>query len=145
MSSQGERHGTGPEDKHDGVRDAADDALGHLRAAQAELDKAHKWDLLDLLGGGAYSSIVKREKLQKANDEIKAAQEATRGLSRELQGTGAGAGTDMQLELDDFWSLGEIPLDNFYSSLKMQERIEEAQKRVGQAIEQVKAVRDSLD
>lgn len=44
--------------------DAGNRALFSLRAAQGQLNSAKNWGVVDLLGGGLITSIIKRSKME---------------------------------------------------------------------------------
>lgn len=130
--------------EYSSVIEAADDALDHLNAARQELNKAANWGLYDMMGGGMFGSLIKRNKLQNANREIEQAKRAMLHFSQELEGAHIDANAGLHIDLGDFWSLSDIFLDNFFSDMMMQQRIGEAMQQVDQAIRQVEYIRNQL-
>ena len=54
---------------------AADKTLIHLNAALKELESAKNWGIFDLLGGGMFTSIIKRGHLNDVETESTLARE----------------------------------------------------------------------
>lgn len=67
---------------------ACDNALYYLNNAQHYLGSAGNWGIMDLLGGGFISTIVKHSKLDDAKAEMENAKYAVQTLKKELQDVG---------------------------------------------------------
>ena len=57
--------------------DAADAALKHLGNAADMLDDAGRWGIVDMLGGGLITTLLKHRKISDAQDEIDEAKRAS--------------------------------------------------------------------
>ena len=81
------------------AREAGARALNSLRQAESHLDSARGWGLLDMFGGGFFSTMLKRGRMDDARRCIQQAQYDLQAFSREL--------ADVHLpsvELDGFWA-----------------------------------------
>ena len=53
-------------EKREAVK-AGERALASLKSAKSKLDEAKSWGVVDILGGGIVSSLIKRSKMDDAN------------------------------------------------------------------------------
>lgn len=72
-----------PREIHEAIN-AADDALIALRKAEKSLSSAGSWGVLDLLGGGFFSSLMKHGKIDQAQYALEDARFALQRLQAEL-------------------------------------------------------------
>ena len=66
------------------AQQAAQEVLVHLDKGIELLQSASKWGMWDLLGGDFLPSLIKRRKIQAANQEIEALAQSLRYLNQEL-------------------------------------------------------------
>ena len=59
-------------------------ALDALAEAADSLDSAKRWGIVDILGGGFVTSMVKHSRLGDANRELARAREEIRAFTREI-------------------------------------------------------------
>lgn len=76
---------------------AANEALEHLRAAADELNSAGRWGMVDMMGGGFFTSAIKHGRLSNAQDEIQEAKRALKRFSRELRDVDEDAGLNVEV------------------------------------------------
>ena len=122
--------------------DAADAALNHLEQARELLASAGNWGMFDMLVGGMFSSMVKRDKMRRANDELAAARGALERFVvelRDVENMGA-----LDLDMGNFMLFADVFFDNPFVDFYVQGQIREAQYKVDKAIEQVGEVRALL-
>jgi len=122
---------------------AGDEAIYHLEGAQNMLNSAGNWGIADILGGGLFISMIKRNKMREAQREMDEAREALQAFSRELQDVDRAM--DIDLDLDGFLGFADFFFDNFMVDVMVQSRISDAKRQVNEAIEQVNDVCDILD
>ena len=110
-------------------------ALNSLRQAQEHLEGARGWGMLDMVGGGFLSTMLKQNKMEKAQSCIQQAQDDLRCFSRELQDV------DMpSVELGGFITFADYFFDGFLADFMVQQKINQAREQVAQAIDRVEAI-----
>ena len=123
--------------------DAGKRALDSLYAAKNELHKARNWGIVDMLGGGTITSLIKRSKMSDAQKYIEQAKMDLRRFSNELSDV---AGL-MFLDFDtkDFLSFADWFFDGFAVDFLVQDRINKAGKQVDEAISRVENILNQLE
>lgn len=121
---------------------AANDALCHLEASNDCLKSAGNWGVVDLLGGGFFSTLMKHGKMDHAQDELFEAKTALRRFATELQDIRQIE--DIHLEVDDFLTFADFFFDGVIADWLMQKRIDEAKQQVTDAIIKVRDIRSRL-
>lgn len=120
------------------ARAAGTRALQSLDEAADQLDSARNWGLLDILGGGILTSLVKRSRLDGASEEVERAQRDLEAFARELRDCSGVTGVD--LRRSDMLELFDIAFDNSITDLFVQFRIEDARADVRRARARVQAI-----
>jgi hypothetical protein len=107
---------------------AADAVLTPLTEATRLLEAASGWSTYDLLGGGMVTDLVKRDRMNAAAEQLRAADQALRYLSAELSDLGQRAAYEVMLPggLDAF----DLWFDDIFSSWAVHNRIGDAQAKV---------------
>ena len=130
------------EQEIDEALEAADYALDSLRKAESDLDSASSWGMFDILGGGLISTLIKHNDMDDAQAHMEEAKSALEKLSQELKDV------DYQINLDftvsDFLSFADYFFDGLLADLFVQDRINEAEQQVKEAITKVESIRDHL-
>ena len=130
------------EQEIDEALEAADYALDSLRKAESDLDSASSWGMFDILGGGLISTLIKHNDMDDAQAHMEEAKGALEKLSQELKDV------DYQINLDftvsDFLSFADYFFDGLLADLFVQDRINEAEQQVKEAITKVESIRDHL-
>ena len=130
------------EQEIDEALEAADYALDCLRKAESDLDSASSWGMFDILGGGLISTLIKHNDMDDAQAHMEEAKGALEKLSQELKDV------DYQINLDftvsDFLSFADYFFDGLLADLFVQDRIDEAEQQVKEAITKVESIRDHL-
>lgn len=100
---------------------AAQEVIFRLDNAIQSLDSAKNWGIFDMLGGGMFASLFKREKIRGANDEIHEVSRAIRRLNKEL------SDIDMHLPMEISDSMGDnffdVWFDNIFTDMRVQGEI----------------------
>ena len=120
------------------ARAAGTRALQSLDEAADQLDSARNWGLLDILGGGILTSLVKRSRLDGASEEVERAQRDLEAFARELRDCSGVTGVD--LRRSDMLELFDIAFDKSITDLFVQSRIEDARADVRRARARVQAI-----
>ena len=117
-------------------------ALESLRAAQRELDSAKNWGLVDMFGGGFFSSMIKRGKMNNAEQYMQQAKYDLRSFSKELRDVDQVM--DLHINTDDFLSFADWFFDGFAVDWMVQSRINQAKEQVDEAIYRVERILSGL-
>lgn len=123
--------------------DAADAALKHLGNAADMLDDAGRWGIVDMLGGGLITTLLKHRKISDAQDEIDEAKRALRIFVKELDDVDEATG--LNVELGSGLQFADIFFDGVLADWIAQNKIDRAKQQVADAMHQVYAVRSQLE
>lgn len=121
---------------------ACDNALYYLNNAQGYLSSAGNWGIMDLLGGGFISTIVKHSKLDDAQQEMENAKYAVQTLKKELQDVGRIE--SININVGDFLTFADFFFDGLVADWLVQSKIRDAERQVAQAIRQINEIRYQL-
>ena len=119
---------------------AADDALYHLESAKKYLSSAGNWGLLDIIGGGTITGLVKHSKMGNAEREVQAAKYALQKFSKELRDVSGYS----SIHINDLLTLADFIFDGFLADVLVQSKISEAKRQCDDAIRRVKTIRGEL-
>ncbi len=117
------------------AREAGVRALNSLRLAQRYLKKAGNWGIVDILGGGVISSLIKHSRISEAQACVQQAEADLDTFRREL--------ADIRvpdLQIGGFLTFADFFFDGLLSDLLVQSRIREAIRRLDDACRQVEDV-----
>ena len=120
---------------------AANDGLAHLERAADLLDDASRWGVVDMLGGSFATTLLKHRKIDDAQDEVDAAKRALQLFVGQIDGI---EGVGLNVELGGVLQFFDLFCDNVINDLFAQRRIKDSQRRVDEAIREVRRVRDQL-
>ena len=123
--------------------DAADAALKHLGNAADMLDDAGRWGIVDMIGGGLITTMLKHRKISDAQDEIDEAKRALRIFGKELDDVDEATG--LNVELGSGLQFADIFFDGVLADWIAQNKIDRAKQQVADAMRQVYAVRSQLE
>ena len=123
--------------------DAADAALKHLGNAADMLDDAGRWGIVDMIGGGLITTMLKHRKISDAQDEIDEAKRALRIFVKELDDVDEATG--LNVELGSGLQFAGIFFDGVLADWIAQNKIDRAKQQVADAMRQVYAVRSQLE
>ena len=124
------------------AREAGERALQSLRNAENELNSAKNWGMVDMLGGGFLSSMIKRGKMSNAQNYMEQAKYDLRNFSKELRDVDQVM--DLHINTDDFLSFADWFFDGFAVDWMVQSRINRAREQVDEAIRRVEYVLRNL-
>ena len=120
--------------------DAADNALEHLRSARKYLDSAGNWGLLDMIGGGLISGIMKHSKMGNAEREIDNARYALQKFSKELRDVSGYS----SIHINEFLTFADFFFDGFVADILVQSKISDGKRQCDDAIRRVEDIRSEL-
>ena len=118
-------------------------ALEKLKTAQEKLTSAGNWGLLDMLGGGFLSTMIKRSKIDEANRLMEEARVGLWRFQKELKDVNLPL--DLKLEVGSFLSFADYFFDGVVADFMVQSKINDAKQQVGEAIYRVQQVLNELE
>ena len=120
--------------------DAGERALDSLYGVRKELESAGTWGLLDMFGGGMFTTFVKHSKMNDAQRYMERAKRDLAAFSREL----ADVSETLNINTGDFLSFADYFFDGFLADMMVQSRIHDAQRQVDDAIYRVESILSRL-
>ena len=122
---------------------AADSALQHLNNAASLLEKAKNWGWVDAFVGGVITTMVKRNRMNDAQNELFMAYDSIKKL---LSCVGNAGSIDyiMIQDVDGFVSFADFFLDNPIADFYIQSKIDDALKKVRETSAKISAIRTRL-
>lgn len=121
---------------------AGERALNSLSSAFFELKSARNWGIVDIVGGGFFSTLIKHSKMGKAQSYMEQARYDLRNFSKELRDVEGYV--DLNIDLNDFLSFADFFFDGLIADWMVQSRINQARNQVEEAIRRVEYVMDRL-
>lgn len=104
--------------------DAGYRAINSLKTARDNLNSAKNWGLLDMFGGGFFSTMLKHSKIDQARQNMEQAKYDLRNFSRELNDVNIAC--DLNINIGDFLSFADYFFDGFVADWMVQDRINNA-------------------
>lgn len=105
------------------AKEAVDQVIVRIDAGIKQLESASSWGILDILGGGLISSLVKRNKIGEANRSLEEISSSLKDLNKEL--------SDVDISLPDTIpdsfsdELFDMVFDNIFTDIRVQGEIKE--------------------
>lgn len=122
--------------------DAGERALSSLRKAQEKLKSAGNWGLFDMFGGGLFSTMIKRSKMDEAQSLMENAKSDLKSFQKELKDVNIPL--DMRMEVGSFLSFADFFFDGFVADYLVQSKISDAKEQVSDAIVRVEQILNEL-
>lgn len=120
--------------------DAGERALDSLYGVRKELESAGNWGLLDMFGGGMFTTFVKHSKMNDAQRYMERAKRDLAAFSREL----ADVSETLNINSGDFLTFADYFFDGFVADMMVQSRIRDTQRQVDDAIYRVESILSRL-
>lgn len=118
--------------------DAGERALRSLNAAKENLNSAGNWGIVDMLGGGFFTTMMKRSKMDQAQSNMDQAKYDLQKFSKELRDVSMNC--DLNIDVGSFLSFADYFFDGFFVDWMVQDKINRAKDQVAEAIRQVERV-----
>lgn len=125
------------------ARAAGQRSLMSLQDAQRTLKSAGNWGVMDMLGGGLFSGIMKHSKLNNANQQMEQARNELQGFQKELRDINVPGG--FRVDVSDFLMFADFFFDGLIADWMVQSKISDAKSQVSEAIEKIQKVLNDLD
>ena len=122
--------------------DAGNRALRSLRTARENLNSAKNWGLVDMFGGGFFSTMLKHSKMDQAKQNMDQAKYDLRNFSRELNDVNIAC--NLNLDMGDFLTFADYFFDGFVVDWMVQDRINNAKRQVEEAIRRTESIVNQL-
>lgn len=110
------------------ARTAAHNVLARIDNAVSSLDSASSWGLFDILGGGTFSSFIKREKIKDANSDIRGLSASLQVLNKELEDVHMHLPQEISNTMTD--TMFDIWFDNIFTDVRVQGEIKESLRKL---------------
>ena len=107
-------------------------ALNSLQTAKENLNSAKNWGLVDMFGGGFFTTMLKHSKMDQAKRNMEQAKYDLRNFSRELNDVNMIC--NLNIDTGDFLSFADYFFDGFIVDWVVQDRINNAKRQVEEAI-----------
>lgn len=130
------------ESELDEAIDAANEAIDWLDKAHQSISSARNWGLFDMVGGGFFSTMVKREKMKDSSYYMDKAKKSLQKLKDELDDVDEL--TDIDFGMDDFLSFADFFFDGFLADFMVQGKIADAKSKIEATIRTVVDIREKL-
>ncbi|MDD3338512.1 MAG: hypothetical protein PHS82_06600 [Lachnospiraceae bacterium] len=125
------------------ARAAGQRSLMSLQDAQKTLKSAGNWGVMDMLGGGLFSGMMKHSKLNNANQQMEQARNELQGFQKELRDIDVPGG--FRVDVSDFLVFADFFFDGLIADWMVQSKIGDAKSQVSEAIEKIQKVLNDLD
>ena len=102
-------------------------ALNSLQAAKENLNSAKNWGLVDMFGGGFFTTMLKHSKMDQAKRNMEQAKYDLRNFSRELNDVNMVC--NLNIDTGDFLSFADYFFDGFVVDWVVQDRINNAKRQ----------------
>ena len=117
-------------------------ALNSLSVAKENLNSAKNWGLVDMFGGGFFSTMLKHSKMDHAKQNMDQAKYDLRNFSKELNDVNMAC--DLHIDTGDFLSFADYFFDGFVVDWMVQDRINTAKRQVEEAIRRTESIVNQL-
>lgn len=106
-----------------------------LRYAKEQLDSARNWGVLDIMGGGLFTNIIKHSKLDHASSYIERAKDDLQRFQMELRDIPDYG--ELKVDIGSFLSFADFFFDGLMVDYMVQSRINETRDKVEMALRKV--------
>lgn len=121
---------------------AGENALHSLQMAQEKLNSASSWGFFDMLGGGLFSTIIKRSRMEEAQNLMEDAKYNLSIFQKELKDVNIPL--NLRVEVGSFLSFADFFFDGFVADYLVQTKINDAKAQVSEAINRVQYILSEL-
>lgn len=122
--------------------EAGQRALNNLHTARENLNSAKNWGLVDMFGGGFFTTMMKQSRMDQAKRNMDLAKLALRNFSKELKDVNIAC--NLNLDMGVFLTFADYFFDGFAVDWMVQERINKARNQVEEAIRRTEEALNQL-
>lgn len=117
---------------------AGERALISLRSAKEKLDSASSWGMFDMLGGGLFSTVMKRSKMNDAQVLMENAKSDLLRFQQELKDVNVPM--ELRMDIGSFLSFADFFFDGIVADYLIQSKILDAKAQVTDAIRRIETI-----
>ena len=117
-------------------------ALNSLQTAKENLNSAKNWGLVDMFGGGFFTTMLKHSKMDQAKQNMEQAKYDLRNFSRKLNDVNMAC--NLNIDTGDFLSFADYFFDGFVVDWVVQDRINNAKRQVEEAIRRTESIVEAV-
>lgn len=125
------------------ARSAADMAIAKIDCGLSQLESASSWGIFDILGGGLFSSLVKRNKIGQANLSLEEISTSLKALNKELSDVDISLPDAIPDRLSD--QVFDLVFDNIFTDFRVQGEIKENLVALKELRYAIVEIRDKVD
>lgn len=125
------------------ARSAADISIAKIDGGLSQLESASSWGIFDILGGGLFSSLVKRNKIGQANLSLEEISTSLKALNKELSDVDISLPDAIPDRLSD--ELFDLVFDNIFTDIRVQGEIKENLVALKELRYAIVEIRDKVD
>lgn len=118
--------------------EAGQRALRSLQRAKENLNSAGNWGLVDMFGGGFFTTMIKHSKIDQAKQNMEEAKYNLRSFSKELNDVNMAC--NLNINTGDFLTFADYFFDGFFVDWLVQDKINNAKSQVEEAIRRTEAI-----
>lgn len=118
--------------------EAGQRALRSLQRARENLNSAGNWGLVDMFGGGFFTTMIKHSKMDQAKQNMEEAKYNLRSFSKELNDVNMAC--NLNIDTGDFLTFADYFFDGFFVDWLVQDKINNAKSQVEEAIRRTEAI-----
>ena len=108
------------------------------------LQSAKNWGMVDLIGGGIMSDVIKYDKLKSVKDRTSALQMALRTFRTELADVSSQIEGPLQVEVGEFLHFADYFFDGIFTDWMVYDKIKVSQERAEQTYSQIQGILEQL-
>lgn len=113
-----------------------------LELAQEKLGSARNWGIVDILGGGFITNLIKHSRLEDATGYLRQARPLLHQLAKGLRQIHLSE--DLDLELGSFAAFADFFFDGVFADVYVQSKIHKLRDQVDQTLSQLERVATTL-
>ncbi len=118
--------------------EAGQRALRSLQKARENLNSAGNWGLVDMFGGGFFTTMIKHSKIDQAKQNMEEAKYNLRSFSKELNDVNMAC--NLNIDTGDFLTFADYFFDGFFVDWLVQDKINNAKSQVEETIRRTEAI-----
>lgn len=108
------------------------------------LKSAKNWGMVDLIGGGIMSDVIKYDKLKSVKDRTSALQMALRTFRTELADVSSRIEGPLQVEVGEFLHFADYFFDGIFTDWMVYDKIKVSKERAEQTYSQIQGILEQL-
>lgn len=120
-----------------------EDALFYLNEAENSVDSAKGWGIFDMIGGGFFSTMIKRGKMREVEENMQKAQDVMYMINADLEEVSQML--DVNIKTGEFLTFADYFFDGFVVDFLVQRKINEAKTQISDSKKNVEELKKALE